>query len=117
MATDDSVDLKFRLFDGTDIGPTKYDLSTSVTTLKQIILSIWPQDKKNGPKTINDLKLINGGKILENNHTLAEARLPLGELPGGVITMHVVVRPLTMEKSERNDLDIPKTNRCVCCIM
>lgn len=118
MATDNFVNLKFRLFDGTDIGPTKYDLSTSVSTLKQFILSIWPQEKTNGPKTINDLKLINGGKILENNLTLAESRLPIEELPGGVITMHVVVRPPTMEKFEKNDLDIPqKTNRCVCCIM
>lgn len=50
-------------------------------------------DKENAPKTVNDVKLINAGKILENNKTLAESRLPIGELPGVVITMHVVVRP------------------------
>lgn len=51
------------------------------------------------PRTINDVKLINGGKILENNRTIAESRIPVGELPGGVITMHVVVRPPVFDKN------------------
>ena len=50
-------------------------------------------DKEHNPKVINDLKLINAGKILENNKTLGESRVPVGEMPGGSITMHVVVRP------------------------
>nr|XP_010939603.1 membrane-anchored ubiquitin-fold protein 3 isoform X1 [Elaeis guineensis] len=99
MAGDDLIELKFRLFDGTDIGPSKYDPSTTVASLKETILSRWPQDKEIAPKTINDLKLINGGKILENNRTLAESRVPVGELPGGVITMHVVVRPPQLDKN------------------
>lgn len=60
-------------------------------------------DKENGPRTINDLKLINAGKILENNGTLAESKLPV-DLPGGVITMHVVVRPPLSEKNTGNFL-------------
>ncbi len=59
-------------------------------------------EKENGPKTINDVKLINAGKILENNRTLAESRVPVGELPGGVITMHVVVRPPLSDKISGN---------------
>lgn len=59
-------------------------------------------EKENAPKTINDVKLINGGKILENNKTLAESRLPIGELPGGVITMHIVIRPPASEKNTGN---------------
>ncbi|KAH9295228.1 hypothetical protein KI387_038816, partial [Taxus chinensis] len=55
--------------------------------------------KENAPKTINDMKLINAGKILENSKTLAESRVPVGELPGGVITMHVVVRPPSSDKN------------------
>lgn len=55
-------------------------------------------DKENGPKTLNDVKLIHAGKILENNKTLAESRLQVGEFPGGVITMHVVVRPPVSDK-------------------
>lgn len=59
-------------------------------------------EKENGPKTINDVKLINAGKILENTRTLAESRVPVGELPGGVITMHVVVRPPLSDKISGN---------------
>lgn len=59
-------------------------------------------DKENGPKSINDVKLINAGKILENNRTVAESRLPIGELPEGVITMHVVVRPPLSDKNTGN---------------
>lgn len=49
------------------------------------------------PKAANDVKLISAGKILENNKTVAQCRLPFGELPGGVITMHVVVQPSLMK--------------------
>ncbi|KAG8369243.1 hypothetical protein BUALT_Bualt15G0131300 [Buddleja alternifolia] len=90
---DELVELKFRLADGTDIGPSKYNCSATVTSLKERIIAQWPKDKENGPKSINDIKLINAGKILENNRTVAESRLPLSEVPGGVITMLVVVRP------------------------
>jgi hypothetical protein len=44
------------------------------------------------------MKLINAGKVLENSKTLAESRVLVGELPGCVITMHVVVRPPTSDK-------------------
>lgn len=50
-------------------------------------------DKEIAPKTVNDVKLINVGRILENSKTLAESRVPVGEVPGSVITMHVIVRP------------------------
>ncbi|KAE8798210.1 Membrane-anchored ubiquitin-fold protein 3 [Hordeum vulgare] len=73
------IEVKFRLFDGTDIGPSKYDPATTVSALKDFILARWPQDKEITPKTVNDLKLINGGKILENNRTLAESRVTIGE--------------------------------------
>jgi hypothetical protein len=43
MAGDDLVELKFRLYDGTDIGPNKYAPASTVATLKESILSQWPQ--------------------------------------------------------------------------
>ncbi|MFS7956424.1 putative Ubiquitin-like domain superfamily, UBL3-like, ubiquitin domain-containing protein [Helianthus anomalus] len=49
-------------------------------------------DKKGGPKSANDIKLINAGKILENSKTVGQCRTPFGELPKGVITMHAVVQ-------------------------
>ncbi|CAL5384179.1 hypothetical protein CsSME_00014392 [Camellia sinensis var. sinensis] len=118
MAGEDLIELKFRLADGTDIGPSKYNPSTTVGSLKEKIIAQWPKDKDNAPKTINDVKLINAGKILENNKTLAESRLPIGELPGAVITMHVVVRPPFSDKNnEKLQGDFPKKNRCFCTIL
>nr|DAD34986.1 TPA_asm: hypothetical protein HUJ06_005626 [Nelumbo nucifera] len=49
-------------------------------------------EKENGPKTVKDLKIISAGKILENNRTLRECKSPIYGLPGGVITMHVIVQ-------------------------
>jgi hypothetical protein len=74
--------------------------------------------KQNGPKTINDLKLINAGKILENSKTLADSRVILGEIPGCVITMHVVLRPPTNDKaSEKQQSETPKNKTCCCTIL
>lgn len=43
MAVDGLVELKFRLADGSDIGPSKYSSTTTVTSLKETIISEWPQ--------------------------------------------------------------------------
>ena len=64
-----------------------------------VLLSCLLTDKEIVPKTVNDVKLINAGRILENSKTLAESRVPVGEVPGSVITMHVVVRPPQSNKS------------------
>lgn len=118
MAGEDLIEVKFRLFDGTDIGPSKYDPTTTVASLKETILARWPQGKEIAPRTINDVKLINAGKILENNQTIAESRTPVCELPGGVITMHVVVRPPMLDKNNEKQLaKAQKTNRCACTIL
>ncbi|KAK1313354.1 Membrane-anchored ubiquitin-fold protein 3 [Acorus calamus] len=99
MAKEDLIEVKFRLFDGTDIGPNKCNPSTTIGSLKEFIVNQWPQDRENAPKTIHDVKLINAGKILENNQTLVESRVLVAELPGGIITMHVVVRPPLSDKN------------------
>lgn len=118
MAVEDLVEIKFRLADGSDIGPSKFIPSTTVGSLKEKIIALWPKDKENGPKTTNDLKLINAGRILENNKTLAESRLPVAEVPGGVITMHVVVRPPLAEKNtDKLHDDAPKKGGCGCTIL
>lgn len=118
MDGDDLIELKFRLFDGTDIGPSKYKPATTVGSLKESILTRWPVGKEISPKTINDLKLINAGRILENNRTLEESRVPVGELPGSIITMHVVVRPPAFDKNNEKQLvKASNTNRCTCTIL
>ncbi|OVA00755.1 hypothetical protein BVC80_9083g45 [Macleaya cordata] len=89
----DQLEIKFRLNDGSDIGPKSYPVATSVCTLKESILAQWPKEKGNGPRTVKDVKLISAGKILENNRTLEDCRSPICYIPGGVTTMHVVVQP------------------------
>lgn len=43
MAEEEAIEVRFRLFDGTDIGPDKYDPSTTVASLKETIIARWPQ--------------------------------------------------------------------------
>uniref|UniRef100_A0A1D1Y368 Membrane-anchored ubiquitin-fold protein n=1 Tax=Anthurium amnicola TaxID=1678845 RepID=A0A1D1Y368_9ARAE len=111
------LEIKFRLPDGSDIGPRKYPVATSVATLKESILALWPKEKENGPRTVNDLKLINSGKILENNRSLGECKSPICDF-SGVTTMHVVIRPPSSERgTEKKPSRQPKVNRCGCVIL
>ncbi|KAI7739651.1 hypothetical protein M8C21_010778, partial [Ambrosia artemisiifolia] len=106
------------LADGSDIGPNRYSPNTTVGSLKEMLLSQLPKDEENGPKTINDMKLINAGKILENHKTLAESRSPVSEVPGGVITMLVVVRPPMPDKNNDALHDgSSKQSSCPCAIL
>lgn len=57
-------------------------------------------EKNNAPRTVKDVKIISGGKILENNKTVGECRSPLYDVPGGVTTMHVVVSQPPQEKGQ-----------------
>ncbi|KAJ6847943.1 membrane-anchored ubiquitin-fold protein 4-like [Iris pallida] len=93
MQGEELIELKFRLYDGSDIGPVRYVSNSTVAMLKERIVSDWPKDKKIAPKVANDVKLISAGKILENNKTIDQCKPPFGELPEGIITMHVVVQP------------------------
>ncbi|KAK8948623.1 Membrane-anchored ubiquitin-fold protein 1 [Platanthera zijinensis] len=113
----DQLEIRFRLPNGSDIGPKKYTEATTVSTLKESILAEWPKELESGPKTINDLKLINAGKILENNKTLAECRSPICDL-SGITTMHVVVKPPSLERgTEKDAAKNSKGNRCRCTIL
>lgn len=60
----------------------------------------------NTPKTHEDVKIINAGRILEDAKTLAESRVPVGEVLGAPITMHVVLRPPHVEKPEGEALSL-----------
>ncbi|XP_038696517.1 membrane-anchored ubiquitin-fold protein 1-like isoform X2 [Tripterygium wilfordii] len=108
----DQVEIRFRLMDGSDIGPKSFSAATSVATLKESILIQWPREKENGPRMVKDVMLISAGKILENSRTLGECQSPLCDIPGGVSTMHVVVQP-PMKKA----MTQPKQNKCVCTIL
>ncbi|XP_076954349.1 membrane-anchored ubiquitin-fold protein 4-like [Bidens hawaiensis] len=118
MPEEDLLELKFRLLDGSDIGPFMYPPASTVAMLKERIVSEWPKDKKGGPKSANDIKLINAGKILENSKTVGQCRTLFGEeLPKGVITMHAVVQmSLTKAKTEKK-IDEAPNNVCACTIL
>ncbi|KAG5394861.1 hypothetical protein IGI04_024824 [Brassica rapa subsp. trilocularis] len=92
MPEEDLVELKFRLYDGSDVGPFQYSPTATVAMLKERLVSEWPKDKKIVPKAASDIKLINAGKILENGKTVAQCKAPFDDLPKSVITMHVVVQ-------------------------
>lgn len=40
---EDRIQLKFRIYDGTNIGHSMYASSTSFATLKQSLVAEWPQ--------------------------------------------------------------------------
>lgn len=43
MAAKELIEIKFRLADGSDIGPNKYMPNTRVDTLKEKIIAQWPK--------------------------------------------------------------------------
>ncbi|KAH9625321.1 hypothetical protein KSS87_003618 [Heliosperma pusillum] len=112
------VELKFRLIDGSDIGPCRFSESSTVAHLKDRIVADWPKDNKLAPKTVNEVKIISAGKILENSQTVGQCRMPFGEHQKGVITMHVVFQPtLTKTKIEKKIDESEKKSSCSCSIL
>ncbi|CAH8383051.1 unnamed protein product [Eruca vesicaria subsp. sativa] len=77
MAGEDWIELKFRLADGTDIGPINYNQSMIVSSLKEKIISQSSKASDNIHKTVNDVKLINAGKYLTTIGHLLNSDSPL----------------------------------------
>ncbi|TYH11608.1 hypothetical protein ES288_A07G271700v1 [Gossypium darwinii] len=75
-------------------------------------------DKKIAPKGANDIKLINTGKILENDKMVGQCRVPFGDLSKAVITMHVVAQPSVAKvKTEKEEDEVPRKNLYPCSIL
>jgi len=52
------------------------------------------------PKSANEVKLISSGKILDNNVTVGQCKIPFGDIEEEVITMHVhLLSPLAKSKA------------------
>ncbi|CAH8388426.1 unnamed protein product [Eruca vesicaria subsp. sativa] len=120
MPEEDLVELKFRLSDGSDVGPFQYPPTATVGILKERIVSEWPKDKKVVPKAASGIKLINAGKILENGRTVAQCKAPFADLHKSVIAMHVVVQPSpTKARPEKKieEEDASQRSFCSCTIM
>lgn len=43
MREEELVDIKFRLFDGSDMGPFQYSSASTIDMLKQRVVSDWPK--------------------------------------------------------------------------
>ncbi|XP_057544442.1 membrane-anchored ubiquitin-fold protein 4-like [Amaranthus tricolor] len=118
MPEEDLVEVKFRLYDGSDMGPFKYSPGSTVAQLKEKIVAEWPKDKKVAPKGASDIKIINAGKILENSKTVGQCQMPFGELQKAVITMHVVVHPSgAKSKTEKKIDEAQRKGICSCSIL
>ncbi|KAI3987378.1 hypothetical protein MKX01_028025 [Papaver californicum] len=116
--TGDQLEIKFRLTDGSDIGPKCFPAATTVSNLKESLLAQWPKEKANAPRTVKDVKIISSGRILENNRTLGECRSPMCIFPEGVTTMHVLVQPPPSEKGTgKRASKQSKGNKCGCIIL
>eukprot|EP00475_Leptophrys_vorax_P003483 TRINITY_DN12075_c0_g1_i1.p1 TRINITY_DN12075_c0_g1~~TRINITY_DN12075_c0_g1_i1.p1 ORF type:complete len:119 (-),score=0.74 TRINITY_DN12075_c0_g1_i1:207-563(-) len=116
VVSDEPLEVKFRLADGTDIGPSKFQQEVTVLALKESILAQWPSE--GGPKSVNEITLINAGRLLENAKTLSESRVPMGEVPGTPVTMHVVVHPAHAEKATASQQPPDAASaRCGCTIL
>ncbi|XP_048502069.1 membrane-anchored ubiquitin-fold protein 3 isoform X1 [Beta vulgaris subsp. vulgaris] len=75
-------------------------------------------NKKVSPKAANDIKIISGGRILENSKNVGQCRIPFGELQKAVITMHVVVQPsVAKSKTEKKIDDSQRKGICSCSIL
>ncbi|GMJ09165.1 hypothetical protein HRI_004585700 [Hibiscus trionum] len=111
------IELRFRLYDGKDIAHGTYKSSMTVSTLKQKIVAEWPQGNTI-PESINDLKLIHAGKVLENSKTLADCTIKIGDIPVDVITIHVLVQPAkSKRKTVKSKEEMQKLKPCGCIIL
>ncbi|KAL5545736.1 hypothetical protein UlMin_005423 [Ulmus minor] len=116
------IDLKFHIYDETDICHDTYEPSTTILTLIERLVAKWPEvthffifsGKEVTPKSINDVKLIHGGQFLDNRKTPYESRVVFD---GNVITMHVVVQPNGPKNTKRNKSEKEKMNSCSCTII
>ncbi|KAI6675529.1 hypothetical protein NL676_003435 [Syzygium grande] len=118
MREEELVDIRFRLFDGSDMGPFQYSSASTIDMLKQRVVSDWPKGKTIIPKAASEVKLINAGKVLENTKTVGQCKMPFGDVGGGGIIMHVVVQSsLTKKRAEKKLDDSPRKVVCSCSVL
>mmetsp|Transcript_2685 Transcript_2685/g.3058 ORF Transcript_2685/g.3058 Transcript_2685/m.3058 type:complete len:124 (-) Transcript_2685:729-1100(-) len=116
-----STNVRFRMHDGTDIGPILLEKTMSVQGIKEKLLADWVTDNsseaKPAPKTIGDMKLILSGQVLDNVKILGELKLPnVGS--DSIVTMHLVIRLAVPPKSggEAAETKPGAAHRCRCII-
>ncbi|XP_050110554.1 membrane-anchored ubiquitin-fold protein 3-like isoform X1 [Malus sylvestris] len=114
------IALKFRIYDGTDIGINTYAPSMTVSSLKKRLLDVSITAAKTvTPKSVDEVKIIHGGKVLENSKTLADSRITTGNQTGEAVIMHAVVQPLVPKnkRTGKKQKDMQKMNSCSCTLL
>ncbi|CAL5223633.1 g6177 [Coccomyxa viridis] len=115
----DDIELKFRHVSG-DIGPLKVSGSSSILQVKEQLYAQWPKDgpvSTDKPSAASDLRLILGGKFLDNSETLNDLRPSMGELKADtVVTMHVIVRPAPAGKPQTSKEKKEAQQGCGCTV-
>lgn len=65
---EDLVELKFRLYDGSDIGPIRYSSSATVAMVKERIISEWPKGDRSLLRSIISLLFLNWMKLYGDHY-------------------------------------------------
>ncbi|XP_027177832.1 serine/threonine-protein kinase SAPK3-like [Coffea eugenioides] len=124
MVVEDLVEMKFRLADGSDIGPSKFSPSTIVLSLKEKMTSLWP--KALPALGLGRLPIQAGGNILvvvlgSPQHCSAggfnedEARFFFQQLISGVSychSMEICHRDLKLENTLLDGSPTPRLKIC-----
>ena len=97
----EGYNIRFRHVAG-DFGPYVFPKTSTVMTLKEKIMEEWPGMVSSGslvganivaPKTASELRIIFGGRMLDNQKLVKELQHSMGNPQGQkMVTMHVVVR-------------------------
>ena len=98
----EGYNIRFRHVAG-DFGPYVFPKTSTVMTLKEKLLEEWPQSSLAGnpvaPKTASELRIIFGGRMLDNQKLVKELQHSMGNPQGQkIVTMHVVVRQPSEDK-------------------
>ncbi|URD93807.1 Membrane-anchored ubiquitin-fold protein [Musa troglodytarum] len=102
MPEEDLVELRFRLYDGSDIGPICYSSSSTVAMLKERIISEWPRDY---PKLANDVKLIRLKKYwITAKQSLSADQVLVNSLEGLSLCMLLCSHRLLKLKQRRTSM-------------
>lgn len=103
-----------------DVGPQGFPDHATVQQLKSALHQSWPQDgplAAEMPHSVDDIKIILGGKFLDSQQVLGDLRPAMGEpKPDTVVTVHMLVRPAGAPKSHAKDKDLVKGRSSCCCI-
>lgn len=114
--TKDEFKIRFRHTAG-DLGPFTFAKDTTITQVKDFILSEWPKEgafSSEPPASASEVKLILGGKWVDDSRALFDYRKEMGDPDvDSVATIHLLVRKMAHAGKGGKD-GVP--GKCCCSI-